>query len=136
LNKYVKGPDLANLIKEDKANIGFSWRGFANIKPKTSNGIMEVATPLRAITYDVVSSPSHGSARILSFLNESQSIENIRDLLVSESNDEILLESMDSIIFESENYHFPDSSKEECSKYVKSLLLEHFNSLKLFSLKI
>jgi hypothetical protein len=45
-----KGPDLANLIKEDKANLGFSWRGFASLKPRNTTGnIMEVTTPLRAI---------------------------------------------------------------------------------------
>lgn len=98
---------------------------------------MEVTTPLRPITYDIVSNPSHGSARILNFLSEDHSVNNIKEILLNESNDEeVLLESIDSLIFESEHFCMPGSSKEECSKYLKTLLAEQFNSLKPFSLKI
>ena len=98
---------------------------------------MEVTTPLRAITYDVVSNPSHSGARVLNFLSENHSINSIKDILLNESDaDNVLFESMDSIIFESEQFCLPGSSKEECSKYLKKLLTEHFNSLKPFALKI
>ena len=47
-----RGPDLRNLIIEDKANIGFSLRMFGRVKPhSTMQGVMEVTTPLRAIKY-------------------------------------------------------------------------------------
>lgn len=117
--------------------MGFSWRGFGNVKPRsTSSNVMEVTTPLRAITYDVVSSPSHGTARILSFLSENNSIEGIRSVLESEDNENPILESADSIIFESEHCCLPGSSKDECSKYLKTLIHEHIKSLKPFSFKI
>ncbi len=113
----------------------FSWRGFANVKPKSSSGVMEVTLPLRSITYDVVSNPSHASARIMSFLNESDTIEGLQEVFISE-NENVILEGLDSLIFESDHLCNPNSSKEECSKYLKSLICEHFDSLKVFKFKI
>ena len=66
-----KGPDFANLITVDEANIGFSARLFAQLKPRHGTGtVMEVCGPFKAITYDTVSNPSHSSARIINFINE------------------------------------------------------------------
>lgn len=45
-----KGPDLRNVIVEDKVPIGFSLRMFGRVKPMQNNqNIMEVTTPLKAI---------------------------------------------------------------------------------------
>ena len=53
-----RGPDLRDLIVKDKANIGFSLRMFSRVEPHaTLEGVMEVKTPLKPITYDVVTNP-------------------------------------------------------------------------------
>jgi len=65
-----KGPDIFNLLVRDKANIGFSLRMFARLVPDPNNNVMVVEPPLRPITYDIVSNPSHTNANILEFLPE------------------------------------------------------------------
>lgn len=66
------GQDIANLIGRDKVNIGFSLRalGSTNTLP---DGTIEVQEPIKPITYDLVSNPSHASAHILEFLPEDVS---------------------------------------------------------------
>jgi len=63
-----KGLDLYGLIK-DGVNIGFSLRAFGPVMPGP-DGTVIVGDDIKAITYDVVSNPSHSNARILEFLNE------------------------------------------------------------------
>jgi hypothetical protein len=53
--------------------------------------------PIRAITYDVVSNPSHQNARIMEFLPESDMSLNDQDCILAESGDLSLLESEDQI---------------------------------------
>jgi len=65
----AKGLDLFALLK-DNANIGFSLRAFGPVKPDTTTNSLIVNLPIKAITYDVVSNPSHQNARILEFLSE------------------------------------------------------------------
>lgn len=65
-----KGPDLAKLIVDDGVDIGFSLRALGGLDIR-SDGIAEVTLPMRAITYDVVSAPSHATAKKLEFLPES-----------------------------------------------------------------
>lgn len=65
-----KGPDFANLIARDKINIGFSLRALGSVEP-LSDGTLMVKDPIRPITYDIVSDPSHANARILKFLPEN-----------------------------------------------------------------
>lgn len=67
-----RGPDLSNLISIDKANIGFSARLFADSRPHPSRkGVIEVVGPFKAVTYDVVSNPSHTTSRIIELVSES-----------------------------------------------------------------
>ena len=65
-----KGPDFANLVSRDHVNIGFSLRALGSVEPM-HDGTLMVKEPIKAITYDIVSNPSHTSARILKFLPES-----------------------------------------------------------------
>jgi len=53
-----KGPDFANLIVKDKVNIGFSLRALGSVEP-LSDGTLMVKTPIKPITYDIVSNPSY-----------------------------------------------------------------------------
>ncbi len=65
-----RGPDFANLIARDKVNIGFSLRALGSVEPMV-DGTLMVKEPIRPITYDIVSNPSHSNARILKFLPEA-----------------------------------------------------------------
>lgn len=65
-----KGPDLYNLIVKDKVDIGFSLRALGAVETLQDGTIM-VKDPIRPITYDVVSNPSHTTAKVLEFLPES-----------------------------------------------------------------
>lgn len=63
------GPDVAHLLVDDKVDIGFSLRMFGKLV--TENNITKVQKPIRPITYDIVTNPSHDAARILQFLPEN-----------------------------------------------------------------
>jgi hypothetical protein len=65
-----KGPDLYNLITKDKVDIGFSLRALGAVETLQDGTIM-VKNPIRPITYDIVSNPSHENAKVLEFLPES-----------------------------------------------------------------
>jgi len=65
-----KGPDLYNLITKDKVDIGFSLRALGAVETLQDGTIM-VKDPIRPITYDIVSNPSHVNAKVLEFLPES-----------------------------------------------------------------
>lgn len=83
------GPDLYKTIVYDKADIGFSLRMFGRVQLEESTGLNRIVRPIRPITYDVVTNPSHASARILEFVTE-----NISDLMLNENlNEELLTES-------------------------------------------
>ncbi len=64
------GPDLYKTIMYDKADIGFSLRMFGRTQLEENTGITRVVRPIRPITYDVVTNPSHGTAKILEFVTE------------------------------------------------------------------
>jgi hypothetical protein len=66
-----KGPDLYNIMVNDRAKIGFSIRLFARIVKDDISGRMYVRKPLRPITYDIVTNPSHKTASVLEFLPET-----------------------------------------------------------------
>lgn len=68
-----KGPDIAKLILVDKAQIGFSLRALGALKPRGGN-VLEVTVPLHAVTYDIVTNPSHNVAKIVEFLTESMDL--------------------------------------------------------------
>lgn len=63
-----KGKNLYALL-QDNVNIGFSLRAFGSVKVVGSD--MIVVPPIQAITYDVVSNPSHSNSAIVEFLSES-----------------------------------------------------------------
>lgn len=67
-----KGPDLCNLIMKDKVDIGFSLRALGAVETLQDGTIM-VKDPIRPITYDIVSNPSHATAKVLEFLPETAS---------------------------------------------------------------
>lgn len=67
-----KGPDLYNLITKDKVDIGFSLRALGAVETLQDGTIM-VKDPIRPITYDIVSNPSHTTAKVLEFLPETAS---------------------------------------------------------------
>ncbi len=82
------GPDMYNLVMHDKADIGFSLRMFGKVEMNESTGMAMVSKPIRPITYDTVTNPSHSTARIMEFLPEHAGgmITNDTDLqLVNES---------------------------------------------------
>ena len=64
------GPDLYRTIMYDKADIGFSLRMFGRTQIEESTGLTRVVRPIRPITYDVVTNPSHSTAKILEFVTE------------------------------------------------------------------
>lgn len=65
-----QGPDFYNVIANDKADIGFSLRMFGRTRLDESTGLNKVVGPIRPITYDIVTNPSHKTAKILEFLTE------------------------------------------------------------------
>jgi len=115
------GPDLYNLIVYDKADIGFSLRMFGKVEMEGDTGISRVSRPIRPITYDTVTNPSHKTARILSFLPENATE------FVSNSKIDT------SVIYESDlsidNIHLPNVN-ESIYEYLDMLVLEHFSKLK------
>ena len=122
-----RGPDLYNLIAVDKADIGFSVRMFGKIKPhSTMPNVNEVVMPLKAITYDVVTTPSHSNAKIVQFLTENYNEFNDGDAIITESLNEVLL---------FENANAPTSSNEIVNDYLKMVLEEAFSSIKTIEFK-
>jgi hypothetical protein len=117
-----KGPDLYNLIVKDKANIGFSVRMFGTLRKHPSlTEAIEVVSPVRVVTYDVVTNPSHKNARILQFLSESFS--------EFDAGSNIITESI-SYGLKNEKINEPKSSNNIVNEYVMMLLIEAFNNIK------
>ena len=65
-----KGPDLYNIIMRDKVDVGFSLRALGAVE-QLQDGTILVKDPIKPITYDIVSNPSHTTARVLEFLPEN-----------------------------------------------------------------
>lgn len=127
-----RGPDLRDLIVKDKANIGFSLRMFSRIEPHpTLEGIMEVKTPLRPITYDVVTNPSHKNARVTQFTTESNQLKD----LMSYNEDMSLVTEAEEILL-SDNINRPNTSKEMIAQYLNELVRERFDDLKTITFKV
>lgn len=64
------GPDMYNLIVHDKADIGNSLRMFGRVEMEGATGVAKVVKPIRPITYDIVTNPSHAKAKRIEFLPE------------------------------------------------------------------
>lgn len=86
------GPDVYNLIVHDKADIGYSLRMFGRVETEGATGVAKVVRPIRPITYDTVTNPSHSTARIMEFLPE-----NINEFITQRPDMELLNESTLSI---------------------------------------
>jgi hypothetical protein len=126
-----RGPDLHDLITKDKANIGFSLRMFSRIEPHPRfEGIMEVKTPLRPITYDTVTNPSHKVARMVQFSTESDSLRS----LMNHGDDELVTESEE--ILSMDNIKHPNSSREMIALYLNELVREAYDDLKTITFKV
>lgn len=81
------GPDLYKTIMYDKADIGFSLRMFGKVNIEESTGLARIARPIRPITYDTVSNPSHQTAKVIEIVNE-----NISDFVPNNTCNQSLLE--------------------------------------------
>lgn len=118
------GPALRDLISKDKVNIGNSLRMFGKLQPHSKmKDINEVVFPIRPITYDTVSNPSHKSARVISFLTENETIR----ILSSDQDDSVIQESVELLL---EDLHMPNSSQQMFTDYVYSLVRESFINMK------
>jgi hypothetical protein len=119
-----QGPSLRDLIVKDKANIGFSLRMLGSVKPHPNmEGVGLITDPIKPITYDIVTNPSHKSARVLSFIPESCNnfIDDECSNLITENE-----------ILTLENAHLPISSKQIVDEYLMNILKEEFSSIKSF----
>jgi len=78
------GLDAYAFIK-DGVTIGFSLRAFGEVEKDPMGNIRVIPEGIKAITYDLVSMPSHGNALILEFINESTNpLELAKDLKLYE----------------------------------------------------
>lgn len=96
------GPDIAKMVLYDKVNIGFSLRALGSVNTRP-DGTIEVLSPIKPITYDLVSNPSHAKARVLEFLPESVDLSSVDEQsgVLCESvgtNEDILLLQEDGIM--------------------------------------
>lgn len=66
----AKGKDLYGLVAVDKAKLGFSCRSFGQVRP--DGQIMIVTKPMKVITYDAVSYPSHQRAKVQNLISEGK----------------------------------------------------------------
>ncbi len=124
-----KGPDLAGMLIYDKANIGFSLRALGAVEARP-DGTMMVKQPIRPITYDIVSNPSHATARVLNFLPEA--VENI------DHTGNLLYESDDMSMLQMDSIHICENGL--CSiKFINDIIEESFHDSMMktnFSFKI
>ena len=101
------GKIVQTLIK-DGVQIGFSLRALGVVKPSTEADA-NVVQSVRAITFDIVSNPSHASATIIEVINESTSLADLIKEFESVSEEA-------ELITEGEEYQFCDSDKQVCLK--------------------
>lgn len=125
------GPDVAKLILFDKINLGFSLRALGSVNTK-SDGTIEVLQPIKPITYDIVSNPSHIKARVLEFLPESFNYNDYNDdstIVCESSGDDILLLQQDGVNINSlhiNNNKFNQSIYEDIFKSSIKRIKFHF----------
>lgn len=66
----------------------------------------------------------------MNFLTESESESDYS--LLTENESEFITESFEDLILEGSDICLPGTCKEECDKYLMTLLLESFNNIKPF----
>jgi hypothetical protein len=108
------------LVVNDKANIGFSLRMFGR-EVKGMDGITRVEKPIKPITFDIVTNPSHGTARVMEFLPEDAN-----RLAAELDNSNALLESKG----------FDVCSSNYVREYVNSLVFDAYKNKKIITFKI
>lgn len=113
------GPDVYNLIVHDKADIGYSLRMFGRVETEGATGLAKVVRPIRPITYDTVTNPSHSTARIMEFLPED-----INGFINQKPNMELLNESTLSI----DNLDMQDIN-ESVYDYVDRIVQDFFENM-------
>lgn len=115
-----QGPDFYNVIAVDKADIGFSLRMFGRTQLDESTGLNKVIGPVRPITYDIVTNPSHKTAKILEFVTEDINLfltdPNVNTQILQESN------------FDSDEFNYV-SSNDDVYAYLDNILNTTFKSL-------
>lgn len=111
-----RGPDLANIIENDKVDLGFSLRALGGVK-KLDSGVLEVQSNIFPITYDIVSNPSHENAKIMEFLPET-------DCSLLENANTILFEGCELELLEEDNIEISESKG--INKFVNDILKENF----------
>jgi len=114
-----KGPDLAKLIMDDKIDVGFSLRALGSIKP-VAKGILEVATPIHAVSYDVVSNPSHANSKIIEFLPE-------QDNFIFKEDNILIHEGVEIGVLEVDNIHIDKNTG--TSVFLDQLIQESFRKM-------
>ncbi|MEO5348929.1 MAG: hypothetical protein H7836_04720 [Magnetococcus sp. YQC-3] len=125
------GPSLYNAIVNDKINLGFSLRAFSQVKPHPHlENVMLVTAPLKAITYDVVSNPSHKLARITTFTTES---EQLRSLL-NESDEQLVTEADELLL--NDGIKHPDTSQKLIADYLNEMVRSKYTELRNITFKI
>jgi len=117
-----RGPDIYNLIVNDRATIGFSLRMFGRIVTDPTTHINYVEDPITPVTYDIVSNPSHSSARILEFLPEECS--------------QYIPFSDSSVIYEGSGYNIHEVDSRYTFDYIDALINESYSKYKFLNFNI
>lgn len=115
------GPDMYNTIVYDKADIGYSLRMFGKIETEGDTGISRVTRPIRPITYDTVTNPSHKTARIMEFIPE-----NAYEFMSNPAGESQLV--YESIIT-NDNLQFEDNN-ESIYDYLDRIVRDRFREMK------
>lgn len=100
--------------------MGFSLRALGSVTP--INNILEVQQPISAITFDVVSNPSHKNARIMEFIPEHDGS------LLTENNNGVLLEGSEEdlrLLYESDGISI-NNSIFSLDQFLKDVIQENF----------
>lgn len=115
------GPDLYKTLMYDKADIGFSLRMFGKVNLDESTGLAHVARPIRPITYDTVSNPSHRTAKVIEVMTE-----NLNDFMPDEHQNTELLHESSCLMCDGVNF----CSDENCIKdFIGQLVEETFHTV-------
>ncbi len=105
---------------------------FSRVQPHPRfEGVMEVLSPLRPITYDIVSNPSHKVARMVSFQTESETLKS----LMNQNEDQELVTEAEGILF-NDNIKYPNTSKELIAQYLNELVREAYDDLRTITFKV
>jgi hypothetical protein len=113
------GPDVTKLLLHDKADLGFSLRMFGKLITDNTTGASIVSKPVHPVTYDIVTNPSHQTARVIKFLPE-----NLTEF-ISQDNKESDLSLLNENLDEIKIYN----TNEVLFNYLDKLLVESFNRI-------